>query len=64
MNELSSRPENQAKKGKINGPGFWFNSLNNVRKQTVLLWEVQNRFRMSTKEPKCHKLHKDLTKPQ
>ena len=37
-------------------------SLNNVRKQTLMLCVMENRFKVSRKEPKCHKLHKHLTK--
>ena len=39
-------------------------SLNIVRKLSLLLWVMLNKFKVSRKEPKCHKLQEDLTKPQ
>ena len=40
-------------------------SLNNVRKQILLLWVEENRFKVSRKELcKYHKFHNDLTKLQ
>ena len=62
MSVLSSRPENQAKKK------VWWSrlliSLDYVRKQTLLPWAMENGFKVPRKEPKCDKLHDDLTKPQ
>ena len=39
-------------------------SLNIVIKQTLLPWVMLNGFKVSRKEPNCHKLQEDLTKPQ
>ena len=53
MSALSSRPENQAKKEKL-------------EKQTLLPWVMENGFNASRKETtyNCDKLPDDLTKPQ
>ena len=63
MSMLSSRPENQAQKGKIGGLGCWLAQIM-LGSKHCCGGQCKTESEVSRKEHKCHKLLEDLTKLQ